>query len=170
MRNLRQLHIIRGIAALYVAIGHCKIVFWVGGQEYIKKFPRADWGLADYFLFTADVLSSAGHEFVIVFFVLSGFFINYSFDKNNWTTKGFYLNRLIRIYPPYILSVIFSIFVFLAIRYFNEDVFSSEIPRAINSRMANSNAENVNWTSFLKSLVFFPHKDYVASNFSYWSL
>jgi peptidoglycan/LPS O-acetylase OafA/YrhL len=119
MSNLRNLHIIRGLAALYVALGHAKVVFWVGGREYIDKFPRSEWGIIDYLLFALDLFSSSAQEFVIVFFVLSGFFIAYSFDKNNWSWKGFYANRALRIYPPYIASAIFAVAVIFFINYYN---------------------------------------------------
>ena len=78
MHNLRQLHIIRGFAALYVAIGHAKIVFWSGGKEYIKTYPVEEWAVFDYIVFAIDMLSSSAQEFVIVFFILSGFFIAFS--------------------------------------------------------------------------------------------
>ncbi len=169
MKNLRQLHIIRGLAALYVAIGHAKVVFWSGGQDYLQQYPRSEWGVLDYGLFALDMASSAAQEFVIVFFLLSGFFIAFSFDRNNWTIKSFLVNRMLRIYPPYLFSAILAVLVFGFIGYYNEYLFSPDIDKAINFRMRNSYNE-LNWETTLRSLFFLPNKDYIAGNFSYWSL
>lgn len=169
MSNLRNLHIIRGLAALYVALGHAKVVFWVGGREYIDKFPRSEWGIIDYLLFALDLFSSSAQEFVIVFFVLSGFFIAYSFDKNNWSWKGFYANRALRIYPPYIASAIFAVAVIFFINYYNNYLFTAETPRLINRRLVASYHE-LDIIMGLKSILFIPQKDYIACNFAYWSL
>ena len=169
LENLRQLHIIRGFAALYVAIGHAKVVFWSGGRAYLEHYPRQEWGIIDYFIFIIDLLSSSAQEFVIVFFVLSGFFINHSFKKNNWATKGFFINRLVRIVPPYLFSVLFAICVILFIHHFYPTLLSGELTRDINRRMTASFNE-LNIQSVLLSIVFLPNNDYIACNFAYWSL
>jgi len=51
------------------------------------------------------MLSSAGYEMVIFFFVLSGFFIRYAQLKKHRPALRFYLNRALRIYPPYLASL-----------------------------------------------------------------
>ena len=169
MNNLRQLHIIRGLSALYVAIGHAKVVFWSGGKEYIEKYPVKDWNLFDYLVFIIDMLSSSAQEFVIVFFILSGFFIALSFEKNNWDLKNFIINRIVRIYPPYLFSVFFAITVFFFINQCVPEFFLSGHTRPIILRMANSFNE-LTLEGFFKSLLYLPQKDYIAGNLSYWSL
>lgn len=169
MDNLRQLHIIRGIAALYVAIGHSKVILWSGGTEYLAQFPRVSWDVFDYVLFSIDMLSSSAREFVIVFFVLSGFFIAYSFQKNRWKSKDFFINRLVRLVPPYLFSVIVSIAVFLGIAHFAGLLFEQDFGRAINVRMIKSFNE-LNLETVIRSVFFLPNNDYIAGNFSYWSL
>ncbi len=171
MENSRQLHVFRGLSALIVTIGHAKIIFWVGGLMYLQKYPISSWGIADYFLFPIDLASSAGQEFVIVFFVLSGFFITHSFKKNKWSLNAFYINRFLRIFPPYIFAVLISVFVYFWIDRLNPEIFHTIIPRATNVRMLNSFTE-LNWTNFLRSLVFLDtlKHDYIAGNFSLWSL
>jgi peptidoglycan/LPS O-acetylase OafA/YrhL len=160
---------IRGLAALYVAIGHAKVVFWVGGNEYISANPRSSWSIGDYLVFGLDLLSSAGQEFVIVFFVLSGFFIQYSIVKNRWKWRDFYINRCLRIYPPYIVSVLFAIGVFFFIKNFVPVIFDGSLSRSIDIRLKNANDE-LNFGMFLYSIFFLPNRDYIAGNFAYWSL
>ncbi|HEX2630109.1 MAG TPA: hypothetical protein VHM26_13880, partial [Chitinophagaceae bacterium] len=64
---------IRGIASLYVVIAHCRGVLWIGGSEFMQRFPRASWDAWDYAMFGTSMLTRLAVEFVIVFFVLSGF-------------------------------------------------------------------------------------------------
>jgi len=167
--NLRQLHIIRGLAALYVAVGHAKVVFWSGGQEYLKAYPISSWSILDYISFGIDMMSSAAQEFVIVFFVLSGFFIAFSFEKNKWKTKEFILNRLVRISPPYLASVLLSIAVFLFIGQLFPEVFTMDSSKPIIKRMSQSYQE-LNIEAFLLSLLYLPKEDFIAGNLAYWSL
>ena len=42
--RLHNLHAIRGWAMLFVVIGHAKYPFWSGGNAYLEKFPRDQWG------------------------------------------------------------------------------------------------------------------------------
>ena len=169
MGNLKYLHIIRGIAALYVALGHAKVIFWVGGEKYLQKFNRADWGITDYLVFATDMFSSSAQEFVIVFFVLSGFFINHSFTVNKWSMRDFYTARSIRIYLPYIASIFFSLLVFFLITIINPEIFSGKLTRVIDQRVVNSYNE-LDIGSLFLSILFLPKTDYIACNFAYWSL
>jgi len=169
MNNLRQLHIIRGFAALYVAIGHSKVVFWSGGQEYIKRYPIDTWSVLDYLVFSIDLMSSSAQEFVIVFFILSGFFIAYSFEKNKWQVKDFLINRVVRIYPPYLFSLLLGILVFVYIANYNPALFNSASISPTLELMASA-YEHMDLTAFFKSLFYLPHYEYMAGNLSYWSL
>jgi len=98
--KFKLLHSIRGFAALMVVIGHAKFPFWCGGTEYVKKFPQQDWNFFDKLVFGLDMFSSNPALMVIVFFVLSGFFIAYSFENNKWKIRHFYTNRAIRYHYP----------------------------------------------------------------------
>jgi peptidoglycan/LPS O-acetylase OafA/YrhL len=164
-----QLHILRGFSALMVVLGHAKVVFWSGGKMFIEKFPITNWKFYDYLLFLTDLFSSAAQSFVIVFFVLSGFFINLSFKKHNWNFKNFLINRFIRIFPPYFAALLFSLIVILFINYLEKPLFDLHFSRAFNQRLSNS-YENLNFKSFFYALFFIPTKDYFACNFSFWSL
>ena len=96
---------IRGIASLYVAIGHCRGILWVGGNEFSKMFPRDTWSIGDYLMFGTSMLTRLAVEFVIVFFVLSGFSIAHSLSGNT-SPLQFYKRRFIRIYPSYVAALI----------------------------------------------------------------
>jgi peptidoglycan/LPS O-acetylase OafA/YrhL len=69
-----------------------------------------------------------GKEFVILFFILSGFSISYSLNKGH-SKSQFYLRRIIRIYPPYVFALFWAFIVFQYLQYFVTDV----LPTGSNS-------------------------------------
>lgn len=93
MNKLGVIELLRGIAALFVCLfhfGHSNIKF-VGSSHFFK-----------------DVFSF-GWVGVEMFFVISGFIIPYSMLKSNYRIKYFFkflIKRIIRIEPPYIVSII----------------------------------------------------------------
>lgn len=70
--NLRALDALRGGLALYVLLGHARWLLWAGHAEWLRQ-PHACWELP---LAYASAGLRFGHEAVMVFFVLSGFFIH----------------------------------------------------------------------------------------------
>tara|TARA_B100001093_G_C26725597_1_gene969778 strand:- start:119 stop:1123 length:1005 start_codon:yes stop_codon:yes gene_type:complete len=79
--KLWKLEVIRGIAALYVTIGHA---------------------FSD-----VSILLRLGQEAVIVFFLLSGFVIEYSHHHTlGKSFKGYFIKRFTRIYPVFIAMLI----------------------------------------------------------------
>jgi peptidoglycan/LPS O-acetylase OafA/YrhL len=128
LTHVKFLHSVRGIAALIVVIYHAKFVLWCGGHEYLRKTGGLH-TLIDYLLFAGDILSSCGRQSVIIFFILSAFVIKYSFVQNQYSWTVFYKHRFIRIYFPYLLSVVFSIIIIvLAVLY---PVFHANITNAL---------------------------------------
>lgn len=106
---------IRGIASLYVAIAHCRGTLWIGGNEFIKMFPLETWSVGDYLVVGSSMLTRLAVEFVIVFFLLSGFSIAHSLSGDK-SPLPFYKRRLIRIYPSYLAALVWAGLIFLATR------------------------------------------------------
>ena len=106
--ELDILHSLRGFCAFYVVIFHAKYILWAGGRQYLNVFPRNTWNPLDYAAFALDMLSAAGFEMVVFFFVLSGFFIRYAQLKKHRPPIAFYINRIVRIYPPYLTSALLA--------------------------------------------------------------
>ena len=165
------LHAVRGFAAFYVVVFHAKYALWSGGQDYISRFPRSEWGFLDYMTFALDMLSANGTAMVIVFFVLSGFFIAYSFDKNSWPLKDFFINRAIRIYVPFLFSVFLSVAVLLIIKETNPVLAEPNVDRQFNNRIVAA-FTNLNFVGVVSSLFFLPYgqNKYIGFNMVYWSL
>ncbi len=106
---------IRGIASLYVVIAHCRGVLWIGGSGYSQKFPRSEWAVSEHLMVGSSLLTRLAVEFVIVFFVLSGFSIAHSLSAEK-APLPFYKRRLVRIYPSYIVALFWAGLVFIITR------------------------------------------------------
>lgn len=173
-QELDILHCLRGFCAFYVVVYHAKYILWSGGREYLTMFPRATWAIWQYLAFALDVLSSAGYEMVIFFFVLSGFFIRYAQLRKPRTPAKFYLNRIVRIYPPYLISILLAITVLLVVAHWVPQVLTITINRELNSALlaAWNDLHSLNLSGVVRTLVFLPAKGrtYVGYNSVYWSL
>lgn len=114
---------LRGIAAIYVLLNHARGNLFIGGVKYAQIKNIADWSFGEKIFFAALRLTSLGREFVILFFVLSGFSIAYSLSKSK--SKGtFYLRRIIRIYPPYIFALGWAYIVFIFLKNWCPEVLA----------------------------------------------
>ncbi|MEO9647383.1 MAG: acyltransferase [Ekhidna sp.] len=113
----------RGIASAYVMIAHCRGILWIGGSKFLEENPVESWSLTDYLIFSTSLSTRLAVEFVILFFVLSGFSIAYSLKRNSHSIS-FYKKRLIRIYPPYLLALVWAGIVFIITQSMHPDFYS----------------------------------------------
>ncbi|WP_214071014.1 acyltransferase [Mucilaginibacter sp. dw_454] len=90
MKKITILESLRGFASFYVAVGHCVLS--------LKNTPAY-----------LGVLFKFGQEAVIIFFILSGFVIFYSFEKKNETLREYFIKRFRRIYFPLICAMLVSV-------------------------------------------------------------
>jgi peptidoglycan/LPS O-acetylase OafA/YrhL len=89
--KLLRLEALRGLAALYVFAGHI-LIARLGIQHGLLSF-----------------IFRFGQEAVMLFFLLSGFVIFYSFSKGkDQTFGGYFRRRWLRIYPIFILALFVS--------------------------------------------------------------
>lgn len=109
MKRLDILDFFRGWASILVVISHLMGVFWVGqsGLESLMGYqsigelnlPYAKWIIENKLFF--------GQFGVAIFFLISGYVITLSLEK--YHGFGFLINRIIRIYPVYIIGFLFLI-------------------------------------------------------------
>lgn len=156
---------IRGIASLYVAIAHCRGTLWMGGGVFQELHPAGTWSAWDYIVFGSSMLTRLAVEFVIVFFLLSGFSIAHSLAKNK-SPIPFYKRRLVRIYPPYLAALLWAGIVFL----FTKAIF----PQWYDGNYADfsfirTNQMNDYWNfdQVLRNLFYMPGDGFITP---FWSL
>ncbi len=111
---------LRGIAAFYVLFNHARGNLYIGGVQYEQIKDISLWSFKEKLFFSALRLTSLGKEFVILFFILSGFSIAYSLSKGH-SKSQFYLRRIVRIYPPYIFALVWAFIVFKYLQHFVPD-------------------------------------------------
>ncbi len=87
------LDLIRGLAAVVVLIGHGRNILLV---DYNDIPAHRQWFALPY------LITRAGHQSVMVFFVLSGYLIGgsifRSLNSNQWTWTGYLTHRMTRLY------------------------------------------------------------------------
>ena len=100
--HLAALDSLRGIAALYVVLGHTALQVIVDASQLPK--------IIKFFLFRGFTF---GAYAVVLFIVLSGFCLMLPILRNNGKMKGsfkeFFLRRAKRILPPYYITLIISV-------------------------------------------------------------
>lgn len=113
----------RGLAALYVVINHSRGNLFTDTAHYAANVtPQAQWHWWEKLSFIIMQHTNLGTEAVIVFFLLSGFSIAHSLSGTQ-KAAPFYIRRAIRLYPPYILGLLWAIVVFLVIKVDGATVF-----------------------------------------------
>lgn len=157
---------IRGIASLYVVIAHCRGVLWIGGAGYSEKFPRSGWDIGEYLMVGSSLLTRLAVEFVIVFFVLSGFSIAHSLSGANASPLPFYKRRLVRIYPSYIVALFWAILVYLLTRYLFPEWYDGTLTGFSFERTREMN-NFLDPVVLLKNLFYMPSAGLISP---FWSL
>lgn len=102
----KGLHALRFFAAVFVLISHIEMI--KGGLKVTNIYGNGS--------FLAHALESLGPMGVTFFFVLSGFLITYLLlvEKNRTNTvsvKSFYIRRILRIWPIYILFTLIAFYL-----------------------------------------------------------
>ncbi|MEH7460354.1 acyltransferase, partial [Bacillus sp. JJ1127] len=107
MKRYKELDSIRGISSLLVMIGHHLMIFSAyQNYRYEDKEPFVVYLLKET---PARIIFSSGNESVIVFFILSGFVLYGSIQKNYSSYGAYFLKRVCRIYIPYVVAIIIAI-------------------------------------------------------------
>ena len=174
--NIKVLDGLRGLAALYVMIGHARWLLWEGYSEgYLKHTLEYSWmdKMSMYFL----SMFKFGHESVLLFFVLSGFVIHKGFVKKFLTDAlqsvnigQFYIKRIRRIYPPFLFALCLTALLDFVGRDFGFSIYTGNTPNeGINITVGN---QSLTLVTFIGN-IFFLFKEYVpifGTNGPTWSL
>ena len=157
---------LRGLAALYVTINHCRGRLFSDAMMYAERVnPKENWQWWEHTQMFIMNHTSLGSEFVILFFLLSGFSIAHSL-KGTTNISTFYKRRLIRLYPPYILGIAWSFVVLLLIWAYAPDIYYNaregyEPFKVIFEKIAYL-------PTLLSNLLYMPKDNYLTHQ--YWSL
>ena len=109
--NLRTLDMLRGVLAVYVLLGHFRWLLWSGHAAWMAA-PHSPW--LEPIVFASASLRY-GREAVMIFFVLSGFFIHLRAAQDDSSTiqtttaASFYPRRAHRLGAPYAFALVVTI-------------------------------------------------------------
>jgi peptidoglycan/LPS O-acetylase OafA/YrhL len=118
-KRLNYLDSIRGVAACVVLLSHC----WLASTNFLYGGVAVAFSSITNFIHYNVEKLLAGRAAVMIFFVLSGFVLAYSLQKNPMTYAGFAIKRIFRIYPAFLFVVLSSYALHLLIG-FRHDVGS----------------------------------------------
>ena len=105
--NFRNLDALRGLLAVYVALGHSRWLLWGGHAAWLAS-PYQSWEAVPAY---ASAFLRYGREAVMVFFALSGFFIHYRaatprhLEADDQQVASYYRRRWHRLAPPYFFAL-----------------------------------------------------------------
>jgi peptidoglycan/LPS O-acetylase OafA/YrhL len=106
-KRFNQLDSLRGLAALTVLAGHYLNISPIMVNDTLNEKY-----LVNFYKYSPLHIFSAGHEAVILFFILSGFVLSLPFySKSEFHYGKYIIKRFIRIYVPYIISVFLAVFL-----------------------------------------------------------
>jgi peptidoglycan/LPS O-acetylase OafA/YrhL len=110
--KLRHLDVLRALLMLMVLIGHARMMLWIGWQDW-RTLPHDWWETAISVFFSSFRF---GHQAVMVFFALSGFFIHLRAAQarghgkdSTFSARDYLGRRARRILPPYYAVLLFTV-------------------------------------------------------------
>lgn len=161
-RNI-TMDFIRGISAVLVCCGHLRAVMFV---DFVSL--ESDSVIDRFFYFS----TSLGHEAVMVFFVLSGFFVGGSIisKKLKFKFDSYLIARLSRLWTVLIPALIFTLLLDMITRAYFPDILSGEYFFQLNS--GPSNGYSASFLTFFSNIAFLQaiYTPVFGSNGPLWSL
>jgi peptidoglycan/LPS O-acetylase OafA/YrhL len=122
-KRYRELDSLRGIASLTVVFHHCLLTVPIFLAAHYHSQINST--LVKVLAYSPLHIIWAGHEAVILFFVLSGFVLSLPFlNQNSFDYRDYIIKRFCRIYIPYIVSIIISGVLFTLIKDNEPNSFS----------------------------------------------
>ena len=165
--DMPQLDLVRGLAAIAVLVYHIRFRFFLDWADLTDR------GIVPKLFYAA---TSFGHDAVIVFFVLSGFFISRivirDVGANAWSWRDYLLNRCVRLYvvllPGLVLTALWDS---AGLTFFPDNPLYSGTPQPwltdsfpVHARLTTSTL--LGNVAFAQSILVPPF----GSNVSLWSL
>lgn len=171
--NLRSLDVLRGLLACYVLFGHARWLLWAGQSAWASQ-PHPLW---------ANLLAWAGaslryaHEAVMVFFVLSGFFIHLRVaqrlargESARVDAREYARRRVHRLLAPYVFALGLTVACDAVGRHFFPAIYLGQTGDAFLDW--NFARKDFSWSAVLPAVFVLPgalNKDF-GSNGPLWSL
>ena len=165
---------LRGIAAVYVVMGHARWLLWEGYAAYLTH--SAQYSFPEKILVYTLAVTKYGHQAVLFFFVLSGFVIHYKYSKalnkdadSMLNIEEYFSRRIRRIYPPFFFAMILTFILDTLGHQLGYTIYFSQTPNTlINTNVIGKH----DIVTFIGNLFFFQteHIGIWGTNGPSWSL
>ena len=159
---------IRALAACMVLLEHWRNLFFVDFQNISAH------GLSRILYAVLYLLSSTGHQAVIIFFVLSGYLIGgtvfRSFEKNTWSWSGYLTHRCVRLWIVVIPALVLG--GLLDVIGLHVNIAHALYTGHVHNHLTGNVAASLNAPTFVKNLFFLQTiiSPPLGSNGPLWSL
>lgn len=167
-QSSQHLNMLRGLSALEVCAGHLRNLFFVDYLEVDSK---------NFLIKILYYITGFGHQAVVLFFVLSGFFISSSVIKsqndNKWSWSYYLINRLSRLYIVLIPALLIGgLWDYLGINIFGKNTIYGGQAFGANIGGGSNISDQLNLLTFLGNLTFLQNIKVptFGSNSALWSL
>jgi peptidoglycan/LPS O-acetylase OafA/YrhL len=143
------LDLVRGLSALLVMLGHLRAFIFLDFGEI-----KSENAVARIFYFTTGL----GHQAVVVFFVLSGYFVGGSIlsqlDKGSFTWRGYGAARLTRLWVVLLPALLFTLGIDLLGQQWNPEAYAGGLNERFMSGPTAAGPAAHDWVTFLGNLSF----------------
>jgi len=155
-----ELDSVRGLAAVTVILHHFFLIF---PAMILDTLNNSKYNLVNIVKYSPLHIFWAGHEAVIMFFLLSGFVLSLPFYNGSELKYSKYIvKRITRIYIPYLASVIIAVLCIVLFSRGNIFGLSSWFNATWN--------KSIDWHLFVEHLFLINHFSNGQFNPVYWSL
>lgn len=175
-QKLRFLDGLRGIAALYVMIGHSRWLLWEGYSAGYLTHSES-YSLFQKILVYFFSLFVYGHEVVLFFFLLSGFVIHLNNTRKlnarkttfKFLTFNFYQRRFTRLYPAFLFSLLLTLILDSVGLWLGFPIYTHQ---TLYSQLNDNIGNDISFPTFLGNLLMLQNTYFpvYGSNGPLWSL
>lgn len=166
--KINQVHILRALACLGVLLNHASKTLWIGDELFKRKYPVAQWDIHDYIVYGLAKIVTVEDQRVYFFFILSGFFLQYSV-RESFNLSDYARKRLLRLYPAYLLSVVLSgVALFISFILFDNVPLASGAPPKFAEFISNYHAYLTHY-NFVRTSLFLATDNLFGGAYQLWS-
>lgn len=167
--KINQVHILRAFACLGVLLNHATETLWVGDELFRRNHPVTQWDSHDYIVYGLAKLVTIEDQRVYFFFILSGFFLQYSM-RESFSLSDYARKRLLRLYPAYLLSLVLSgIALFVSVNLFNSASLAGGAPPQFAGFISNYYPHLTHY-NFVRTSLFLATDNLFGGAYQLWSM
>ncbi len=167
--KINQVHILRAFACLGVLLNHATKTLWVGEEVFKSTHPVVQWDIHDYIVYGLSKIVTVEDQRVYFFFILSGFFLQYSV-RESFSLSDYARKRLLRLYPAYLLSIVLSgVALFISFNLLDNAPVATSAPPRFTEFITNYYSYLTHY-NFVRTSLFLATDNLFGGAYQLWSM